>query len=158
MKAKTSTYWPLTLTAWPVLAPKGGYDKAVVCLKKVFEITITNEPKMLLGVVIERDRTHKKMFLHKGPYVKKLINDLGVEDCHPPKSPMEAGALAELRKGLMASKTGTLGRESEYQCIVGELMWLFKTRYDIGFATGLLTRSLLSAGDDHITRALRVVK
>ena len=53
---------------------------------------------------------------------------------------------------------GTLGRESEYQSIVGKLMWLFKTRYDIRFAVGLLTRSLLSAGDEHIIRAMRVVK
>lgn len=37
-------------------------------------------------------------------------------------------------------------------------MWLFKTRYDLRFSIGLLTRSLLSAGDDHITRAMRVVK
>ena len=55
-------------------------------------------------------------------------------------------------------KVGTLGRESEYKSIVGKLMWLFKTRYDLRFSIGLLTRSLLSAGDDHITRAMRVVK
>ena len=107
---------------------QGGFDKTVRCLKGVFEIKIMREPRVLLGVVIERDRSNKKMSLHQGPYIKRLIDDLGVKNCHPPKTPMEAGAQAELRKGLVMGKVGTLGRESEYQSIVGKLMWLFKTR------------------------------
>ena len=71
---------------------------------------------------------------------------------------MGAGVQKELRKSLIDGKPGPLGKESEYQAIVGKLMWLFKTRHDIRFATGLLARSLLSAGDDHIVRAKRVIK
>ncbi len=137
----------------------GGHKKAIQCLKSVFEIKVTTEPKLLLGVAIERDYKNRKAKLHQGTYVRKLLADEGMLNCNPTRTPMDVGLLGTVRRGPLKdaqSDSGSTGKE--FQRILGKITWLLKTRPDIQFAAAVLARFSIGAGETELKYAKRVLR
>jgi hypothetical protein len=62
-------------------------------------------------------------------------------------------------QSLMLLEGGTdKAIKTKYQSLVGALLWLYKTRPDIMFATNLLARYTIVATEQHLKLAMRVLK
>jgi hypothetical protein len=86
-----------------------GEKRAITTLEKVFEIKITKDPTLILGVQLERNKAERTAKLHQTTYIKAAIDELNLGDCNPSDTPMENGALENIRKRLQ-EKIGKQGR------------------------------------------------
>ena len=127
----------------------------IKALKKVFELEVTEDPKIFVGIQIERDRAKGTMLLHQEDAVIKLLAMSGMFDCKPAVTPMQVGLV------LTDPSTISTTREDRmypYQSIVGQLLWLLGTRIDLCFAINVLTRYMSNWNDEAITLVKRVIR
>ena len=59
----------------------GGLAIAVATLREDFEITIQENPEVVLGVQVERNRAMRTANLHQDDYARKLLKKYGMENC-----------------------------------------------------------------------------
>ena len=84
-----------------------GYELTVARLKSIFEITIVPEPKLILGVQLERDYDAKTLKFHQENYISKALSEFKLDGSNCKDLPMDPGvANAVLKKivELAASK------------------------------------------------------
>ena len=142
----------------PCTGNSAGYKLAVECLKSVFEITVTKEPKMILGVQIDRDFNTKTIKLHQTTYVKSMLSKFGLERCKERATPMEKNAAGIIHKKLREAKErGAQGKEEDLQQRMGTLIYL-KTRPDIAFANTFVARFSTSAGTEEVKMANDIMR
>lgn len=55
-------------------------NRDVVLLKKEFELTLC-EPGVFVGMLIERDRNKKKVFVHQQNYIIKKLYEFNMMSC-----------------------------------------------------------------------------
>lgn len=131
-------------------------------LKGKFEITVVENPTLIVGVQIERNREKKWLKIHQTDYTAKILAANGMTDCKGADSPIEPGAA----KALMQIPLGEPGPRhvvQAYQALVGSLIWLMtKTRPDLSFTVNFLCRFLKSPTQIHLdfarNRPLRFLK
>ena len=136
-----------------------GYKHAEATLKKVFEISIVKDPQLIMGVAMERDYENSKAKLSQKHYIDSMVEEFGFSDCNKVDTLMSEGCLQHIRQRLSERCGAQLeGCESELQSKLGKLIWLFKTRPDINFATCLMTRFTQSAGQEEVRLVDRIIK
>jgi hypothetical protein len=120
-------------------------------LSKKFEITEKRNPDIITGVQVERVREKMWLKLHQSAYAVGLLKKYNMEDCKEVDSPMDPGTARTLM--LLPTEESDPQTVKEYQILIGELIWLIKTRADYAFTISLLSRFLKSATPAHLKLA-----
>ena len=142
----------------PCTGNEAGFKLAIECLKSVFEITITKEPKMILGVQFDRDWGAKSIKLHQTTYIKSILRAFGLQNTRGRSTPMEKNTSSLIHKKLREIKErGEQGRETDLKQRIGKLIYL-KTRPDIAFASGFISRFGKSAGNEEVKMANDIIR
>ena len=127
----------------------------IKALKKVFELEVIEDPKIFVGIQIERDRVKGTMLLHQEDAVMKLLAMSGMLDCKPAATPIQVGLVLTDPSTITSTKEE---RNYPYQSIVGQLMWLLGTRIDLCFAINVLTRYMSNWNEEAIMLLKRVLR
>jgi len=124
-------------------------------VKKLFEIVVVKNPKVFLGMEIERDRAKGIMLIHQESSVMKLLGATGMMDCKPAKTPMQKNMnLPNPSEVIMTPEA----KSFPYQSFVGQLLWLLGTRLDLCYAINVLSRYMSKWDDGAIAMLKRVVR
>ena len=124
-------------------------------IKKVFELEVTEDPKIFVGIQIDRNRADGTMLLHQEDAVIKLLAMSGMADCKPAATPMQVGLVLTDPSTIISTAEE---RKYPYQSIVGQLMWLLGTRIDLCFAINVLTRYMSNWNEEAIMLLKRVIR
>ena len=124
-------------------------------LKKVFELVVVQDPKVYVGIQIERDRAKGMMLLHQEDSVLKLLSLAGLADCNPAKTPMQEGLNLKEPSAVI---TEPAERGFPYQSLVGQLIWLLGTRVDLSFSINVLTRYMSNWDAEAVSLLKRVIR
>jgi hypothetical protein len=124
-------------------------------LKKLFEIVVVKNPKVFLGMEIERDRIKGTTLLHQESSVMKLLGATGMMDCKPAKTPMQKGLILPNPSDV---ETNAEAKSFPFQSFVGQLLWLLGTRLDLCYAINVLSRYMSKWDDQAIAMLKRVVR
>jgi hypothetical protein len=57
-------------------------------LSNQFQMTDLEPCYHYLGITIKRDRARRRLYLIQKTYIKKILRDIGMEDCHTVKTPV----------------------------------------------------------------------
>jgi hypothetical protein len=124
-----------------------GLDTIEKTLSKTFKITKKVNPVIVTGVQIQRDRKHHWLKLHQGGNIEAMLAKYNMSECRPVDTPMDPGT-AKILMELCTDDADPYWTK-KYQILVGELMYLHKTRPDLLFAINLLSRFLKNATARH---------
>ena len=103
-------------------------------LKSKFEITVDKNPSDYLQIQIRRDSHNRQLKLFQTGYIDSLLQSYQMQDCNPLKVPFTS------TNDLPPPKTVVKDEEVPFMQLVGSLLWLLKTRPDIGIYCSILTR------------------
>ena len=70
-----------------------------------------SDPKIILGVQLERNREKRTMKLHQGDYVKAMLRKYDMVHCNPRDTPLESNVMAQIRQLLAKGITGDKERK-----------------------------------------------
>ena len=124
-------------------------------LEQVFDLQVTEEPNIFVGIQIERDRGRGTLLIHQEDAILKLIARSGMSNCKPEKTPMQVNLNLENPSEITSTRED---RDYPYQSMVGQLLWLLGTRLDLCFAVNVLTRYMSGWNAQAITLLKRVVR
>ncbi|KAJ1300258.1 hypothetical protein OPQ81_005086 [Rhizoctonia solani] len=121
-------------------------------LAKSLDIVDLGEPRMFVGVEIERDREAGTLKISQRRYIDDILKRFGMEGCKSCVTPMaETPNLPKL-------DSPTIDR-TLYQRGVGSLMYaVISTRPDIAYSTGLLAQHAANPGKEHWAALQRVLR
>ena len=110
-------------------------------------------PFKFLGMEIERKVGQPHGIVMKQErYAKLVLSRFGMEDCKPGATPMAVGTKLD-------HEGDELPEENRYQAIVGSLLYLaVKTRPDIAYAVGVLSRFMSCPRQLHMQAAKRLLR
>ncbi|KAI0995437.1 hypothetical protein K3495_g12742 [Podosphaera aphanis] len=101
-----------------------------------WETTDLGEPKLLLGVQLERDPKTKTIKIYQEQYILKILRRFGMEDCTPVSTPLPPGATF-----TPSYDDEAFGDATKYRAAIGSLMFAsVATRPDIAYATNLMSQ------------------
>jgi hypothetical protein len=72
-----------------------GIGKLTSTLKTEFEITEKNNPTLVTGVQIERNRPAKWLKLHQAAYIDSILAEFGQTECNPADTPMDVSSAGD---------------------------------------------------------------
>ena len=137
-------------------ATSWGLTALTSTLETKFELTSELNPTLCTGVQIQRVRAAKWCKLHQGGYVSQLLEEWQMSDCIVVDTPIDPGTARAL---MLLTEIGVDPVIiKKYQSLIGALLWLFKTRPDVMFATNLLARFCRVATGAHLKLAMRVLR
>lgn len=115
-----------------------------------FTLSSTGAGTRFLNLNLIRNRTQRTILMQQSSHVRNLVEYCQMENVRPQKSPMKPTtrltALTD-RDKVMHNLPGT---EVSYRSVVGKLMYLAtKTRLDISFAVGCVSRFQEKPGQQH---------
>lgn len=124
-------------------------------LAQEFTIKRLGEPRILLGMEIERDRERGTITISQQSYIEKLLTQHGMEHANPVATPMDLNVkLEKLPKNASYPEIRRI-----YQSMVGGLMWAaITTRPDIAHAVQSLSQFGINPGPIHLTALKRVYR
>ena len=143
-----------------------GTSEGIALLEQIlgnkFEITVVENPTLIMGVQIERNREKGWLLIHQRDYTAKLLAENNMTDCKGADTPIEPGAAKALMQ-LPQGEPGPRHVVEAYQALVGSLIWLMtKTRPDLSFTVNFLCRFLKNPTQAHLdfarNRPLRFLK
>jgi hypothetical protein len=112
-------------------------------LSKVFTMTDLGEASYFLGLEFSRDRGARRIYLHQGGYIAKMLEKYGMADCRPVRTPFPSGLK------LPPGEEGVFPLQ-QYQSAVGSLMYLMVgTRPDLAFAVGAVSQFMACPTKTH---------
>lgn len=125
-------------------------------LSNKFKMSDLGPVSQYLGIQITRNRAEKKMWLSQEAYVNKLLEQLGMQNCHGMDTPMEQGLqLTKAPEGYQAEREVI----QWYQTVVGKLMYLLSnTRLDIAFAGSIVAKYSSNPTPEHVKAVVRIVR
>ncbi|XP_071688743.1 uncharacterized mitochondrial protein AtMg00810-like [Rutidosis leptorrhynchoides] len=88
-------------------------------------------------------------------YCLELLNDYGMLGCKPIGTPIESNVCVECNP---SSKDGLLKNITEYQNLVGRLIYLTLTRPDIAYSVQVLSQYMHAPLQSHFSFAFRVLR
>lgn len=132
-------------------------DKIVNILKSSFKMT-HGPAEHFVGLVIQRDRANKQIFLSAPQYVEKILAKFQMNTCHPISTPTEKGT-PRLSAPPSSPDDPKLTAPFPYREAVGSLMYAAITiRPDISFIAGQLAQHFENPGPAHWKGAKRVLR
>ncbi|KAJ1304230.1 hypothetical protein OPQ81_005394 [Rhizoctonia solani] len=117
-----------------------------------FDLVNLGEPKMFVGVKIDRDRAAGTIKISQGRYVEDILKRFEMSDCKPCDTPMaESPNLPKL-------DTPTIDH-TLYQRGIGSLMYaMVQTCADLAYSTGLLAQHSANPGKEHWSAFKRILR
>jgi hypothetical protein len=123
-------------------------------LNKHFKMTWTDQPKMLLGIEIARDREAGTLRISQRHYAQEILKTFGMEHCTPKKYPMQKPLPANSTKDKPAPD-----RRFPYLEFIGKLNYLARsTRPDLAFVASHLATFCSWYQEEHWLACLDVMK
>ena len=112
---------------------------------------------------IVRDRVKNTIWITQSTYIKRAIEQLGMANYNPSKTPMDLGCQQKkdsfLQKGEWVEYQATKEEQQGYQSLVGTLLWIAcQTRPDIAFAVGKCSRYTANPSPDHDKALKRIFR
>ncbi len=124
-----------------------------------YGITGLGEAKWVLGMLIERDRDDRAIYISQEAFINSVMTRFNLTDAAPVSTPLATGSF------LPAANCPTTQDEKDemagrpHRELVGALAWLaLGTRPDIAFAASTLARYGHNLGRTHWDAAKRVVR
>jgi Reverse transcriptase (RNA-dependent DNA polymerase) len=119
-------------------ASKPDIDKIKDNLKQRFKISNLGACHFYLGMEVIRDRPRRTLRLSQTAYLRKVLQDFGMEHCSGVTTPMETSS--RLMPAGPDYKADPAFRK-QYQSAVGSLMYaMLGTRPDLAFAVSVILR------------------
>jgi hypothetical protein len=120
-------------------------------LSKAFEMVDLGPCTEYLKMQVEH--TPGRVHLHQAGYIGQLLRKYNLDALRPVKTPVEPGT--ELRKATVTIANDEF--RSHYQELVGSLNYLAtRTRFDISFAFGLVSRYMSNPTSNHLKAVHRI--
>ncbi|KAI0992481.1 hypothetical protein K3495_g15704, partial [Podosphaera aphanis] len=108
--------------------------KREICNK--WEATDLGEPKLLLGIQVERDPQTKSIRIFQEQYILKILSRFDMESCTPANTPLPPGVIYS-----KAEEEESFDDTTKYRAAIGSLMFAsIATRPDIAYATNLMSQ------------------
>ena len=122
------------------------------------------ELKFFLG--IEFARSQKGIVMSQRKYALELISELGLSGTKPVNTPLETNLKLTSNDydDFITKEAGSTNEDTilvyptQYQRLVGKLLYLTMTRIDIAYVVQVLSQFMQSPKQSHMNAALRVVK
>ncbi|XP_044715955.1 reverse transcriptase (RNA-dependent DNA polymerase) domain-containing protein [Hirsutella rhossiliensis] len=124
----------------------GGNEDAIERMKDL------GEAENILGIRIQR---HKgKLMIDQSQFAKEIVAEFLYDDSMKHATPMEPGAIRKL-----AEEPGPLNHDEwlKYVELLGKLIWLCNTRFDIIFAVNRMASFTVEACWNHWKALLRIL-
>lgn len=118
-----------------------------------FEMTWTDDPKVLLGIEITRDQEAGKISLSQSKFVKSILNEFDMSDATPTKLPM-----VDVLPTYTTDKPQP-DRQFPFLRLIGKLNYLARgTRPDLSFAVSHLASFCATYQEKHWLAGLRLLQ
>ncbi|GJX24745.1 ribonuclease H-like domain-containing protein [Tanacetum coccineum] len=128
-------------------------EKFKVFLKSKFMIKDLGKLKYFLG--IEVVDTDKGICLNQRKYVLDLLSDYGMLACKPTKTPLMSKLVIS---NEASDKDPLLENITDYQEIMGKLIYLTNTRRDISYVVHCLSQFMHSPLTSHLKIAFKILR
>jgi hypothetical protein len=125
-------------------------DKFKEEMKKQFRMSDLGFLSYYLGIEVRQDEAG--ISLCQSSYALKLLERLGMKDCNPGLTPMEA------RLQLVKESSEPLVDATQYRSAVGALRYLVHTRPDLAHATSYVSRFMAEPHEDHQAAVKRILR
>ncbi|XP_019231185.1 PREDICTED: uncharacterized protein LOC109212027 [Nicotiana attenuata] len=120
------------------------------------------ELKYFLG--IEFARSKQGILMHQRNYALELISELRLSAAKPCATPLDTNDILTIKEYDDHCKNDSqladepLADINSYQRLIGKLLYLTMTRFDISFSVQTLSQFLQQPKKSHMEAAMRVVK
>ena len=119
-------------------------EKACLCNK--FDMVDQAEAHSILGMLINRDRAAKTLFINQPNYLENILKRFGMENCKPVSTPTEAG-----KKFHKITADEESFSSQIYQQAIGCLTYASTAaRPDIAAAVGMLLQCSSNPSKEHL--------
>jgi Reverse transcriptase (RNA-dependent DNA polymerase) len=137
-------------------ASKPDIDKVKDSLKERFKMSDLGACHFYLGMEVTRDRPRRTLRLSQTAYLRKILQDFGMEHCNKVTTPMETSSrLMPAEPGYEADSKF----RKQYQSAVGSLMYaMLGTRPDLAFAISVISRFSSNPTNAHWSAVKRVFR
>ncbi|XP_039170375.1 uncharacterized mitochondrial protein AtMg00810-like [Eucalyptus grandis] len=129
-------------------------------LHSTFHIKDLGPPKYFLGIEIAR--SNEGICLNQRKFILEIVSEAGLSGCKPTVILVEQNVKLTTHEYDISSpstiKDSVLKDPSEYQRLVGKLIYLTTTRPDISYAVQILSQFMHMPKQSHMDAALKVVK
>lgn len=117
-----------------------------------FNIKNVGEPRLLIGMEIDRDRSRHTLWLRQTAYIDAILKRFGLSNCYPVTTPLDTSVVLRPREGSPADPT-------VYSQALGSLLYAaICTRPDISYAVQALSQFSSDPGQEHLTAVKRVFR
>jgi hypothetical protein len=116
-----------------------------------FEMKDLGELKYFLGIEVARSK--QGISLSQRKYTLDLLAEVGMLDCKPVDTPIEAN-----HKLGLAEEDEEMADRGEYQRMVGRLIYLSHTRPDIAYAISIVSQFMHAPSKRHMAAVTRILK
>jgi hypothetical protein len=119
-------------------------------LRRLFRMSDLGLLSYYLGIEVKQGRN--TITPGQAPYVKKLLEKVGMTACKPISTPME------VRLKLSTKSTTPEVDATMYRSLVGSLRYLVHTRPDIAFAVGYVSRFMEKPRQEHLVAVKHLLR
>ena len=127
-----------------------GIEKVKQTLRKAFDTKDLGHLRYFLGIEVARSR--RGISLSQRKYVLDLLQDTGMMGCRPASSPMDPNFKLSLESGDL------LPDATQYQRLVGRLIYLTHTRPDISFAVSVVSQFMHAPRTSHLDAVHQILR
>lgn len=124
-------------------------------LNNEFTMKDLGEVSTITGWRVIRDLAQQTVSIDQSAYIQGMLEEYGLQDCKPTKTPMEKGSSIRLDTTEQEKDADLL----VYGRLFGQLNWIsVGTRPDISYAVGRLGQHLSDPKEGHLQAAKRVLR
>lgn len=114
-------------------------------IKRKWEATDQGEPKLLLGIHLEKNRETKSIKIHQEQYIAKILRRFGMENCTPTSTPLPSSITY-----VPCEEHEAFENQTRYRAAIGSLIFAsVATRPDITYAVNFLAQFNGKASQRH---------
>jgi hypothetical protein len=129
---------------------QGDIDNFKQQMKSTFKMSDLGLLKYYLG--LEVTQSTEGITVCQRAYAAKILESTGLSDCNPSDTPMES------RLKLSKISTSPAVDATQYRSIVGSLRYLVKSRPDLSFSVGYVSRFMEKPTTEHMTAVKRILR
>ncbi|GBE79025.1 hypothetical protein SCP_0202220 [Sparassis crispa] len=125
-------------------------------LRNMFEVTDLGEPRKIVGIEIERDRSKQTIKISQTKYIESILHKNGLTNANTVGMPLDPNTVLEKEEPKTDDECD---RDNGYASLVGSLMYAaIATRPDIAHAVQRLSSFTANPGMAHWTAAKCVLR